>query len=150
MAVREIVTVNDYRKIASTHEHYIWHFLQKKQNTTNLVLFSYFEEHENPMTINSTRELLNMVDIPYFESYTEDSMDFLMDFGFTQEQLYTPVYNNPIPKYQARNYWYNPIILSFNKYKMVSSTKRVCYCAEGFMDLIMELSPKYLIDTNID
>lgn len=150
MAIREKVSVTEFHKIASTHENYIWHFLQKKQNTSIITLFSYFDEHENPMTINATKEVFDKIDIPYFESYTEDSVDFLMDLGFPIDSIYKPIYNNPIAKFSTRNFWYNPIIVSFNKFKMVNSTKKVCYCVEGLIEIIMELNPEYVLKSNFD
>jgi hypothetical protein len=76
-----------------------------------------------------------MVDIPFFESYTEDSVDFLINLGFS-----------------AKKFWsggkeFSPIMIGFNKNRKVTSTQDgICYCTEGIIDIVYQLNPKFILD----
>lgn len=76
-----------------------------------------------------------MVDIPFFESYTEDSVDFLINLGFS-----------------AKKFWlggkeFAPIMIGFNKNRKVTSTQDgICYCTEGIIDIVYQLNPKFILD----
>ena len=72
--IREKVTCGDYFKLAKENEFFLWHFVQKKQNEGTLVLSTILEETKET---NQLPLILDNIDIPYFESYTEDSIDFL-------------------------------------------------------------------------
>lgn len=142
--IREKVTVKDFSTIAKEHKHYLWHFVQKKQNKTRLAYYSYFDEtnhsgHPNPMI-----PFVDKLDLPYFESYTEESIDFLMDTNIHGDKLYRPVFD-PV-EYVYRRQFYSPIFSSFNHYNRVSCTLNYCYCPEGFIQVIADLDLKYVLD----
>jgi hypothetical protein len=148
MAVRERVSVKDYHKIARENEFFIWHFLSKRQNFTHLSLYSYFDERtdENlPRSIHPLKYILDRIDIPYFETYTEDAMDFLMGFGFKWDYLYK-IPDKPAPK----EWYFIPMFIGFNRTKYVKSSAEVCYCDEFFLELIMQLNPKLVLDAKFD
>ena len=90
---RRIITVNDFQSVARNNEYFLWHFMQKKQEESSLVFYSYFEKREDRE--NKIKELMDLVNIPYFESYTEDSIDFLNGLGIPYERLWSPNNNAP-------------------------------------------------------
>jgi hypothetical protein len=126
--VRELVTVDQYEKIAKEHEYYLWNFTNPDANIT---IFSYFTD----TPFHPLRQLLDTIDIPYFESKTSESYDFLYNIGFTVKDGIW------------RKGHFLPVALAFNKRRKVASTHDgYCYCIEGFIDMIYELNPKFILN----
>jgi hypothetical protein len=153
--IREIVTIKDYERIAKENEYFLWHFVQKKQEKNSPTMFSFFREdvsiHKKQ---NNLKPILDKVNIPYFESYSEESIDFLVELGLPGSSLYTPPPPPPDSKYPRKNipreFYYSPIILGFNKFSFKVSTFETCYCFEGVIDLIAKLNIQFLLDSNLD
>jgi hypothetical protein len=145
--IRERVTVNDFKKIAKENEYFLWHFLMEEQHQTISGLWSFFEDKINPYSkepeIHQVRTLLSMTDVPYYESYVKDSMDFLINLGLNAKDLY--VLRNPWPqKPPDKRYYYVPAVVGFKRTNMVHNTQRVCYCIEGITEIIMRLNPELI------
>ena len=128
--VREIVTIKDYHRLSQEYEHYLWHFVKKNQCESQLIIkpvLSYTCEVDvNPLSI-----ILEATTIPYFESYVEDSFDFLYSNGI------------PIDRLWFRYNEFNPIIIGLNRSIFHSSTFETCYCVEGITELILKLGEGY-------
>jgi hypothetical protein len=139
---RRIVTYKDFNEIGSKNDYYLWHFLQKKQEDNTLVIWSSFKEKE--YQAHRINEILSEFDIPYFESYVEDSIDFLHGLGFPYEKLWEPIQNQS--KFVDPNYYFKPLIIGFNKYEKVFSTFDSCYCVEGIVELIIKTNPKLILN----
>jgi hypothetical protein len=129
--IREQVTVEDFNRISQENEYYLWHFV-KKEYVTSLEIQSYFYDKTEKYKLKT---ILDMVDIPFFESYTEDSVDFLINLGFS-----------------AKKFWsgkkdFVPIMIGFNKNRKVTSTlDGNCYCTRGIIDIVYQLNPKFILD----
>jgi hypothetical protein len=129
--IREQVTVEDFNRISQENEYYLWHFV-KKVYTPALEIQPYFNDKTEKYKLKT---ILDMVDIPFFESYTEDSVDFLINLGFS-----------------AKKFWsggkeFSPIMIGFNKNRKVTSTQDgICYCTEGIIDIVYQLNPKFILD----
>jgi hypothetical protein len=120
--IREKVLVSDFDRISKEYDYYIWHFINK--NFIPYELFSYFEE-PNYGEIHPLREILDEFEIPYFESYVEDSVDFILNRGITNQK---GIYNNGM---------YSPVFMGFKNKAMISSTMDgVCYCPQGAIEII--------------
>ena len=141
--IRQEVSVKDFYKIAKENEYFLWHFLQKGQELTKLSLWSIFKENKviHQDVENALVHILDKINIPYFESYAEDSIDFLMDMGFSGKLLYNPVPGSFGPKHYR---FYQPIVMGFHKGKMIANTTEFCYCAEGILDVIGKTNPSLL------
>ena len=78
--IREKVVVEDFKKIAKENEYFLWHFLMEDQYDTINSIWSIFDEKINPNTkeseVHQLKTLLSMTDVPYYESYVKDSVDF--------------------------------------------------------------------------
>ena len=154
--VKEIITIKDYDRIAKENEYFLWHFVQKNQENTESVFYSIFVEHnfkkdkETDVTYreNQLLTILDKINIPYFESYTEESIDFLINLGVPGDRLWMPP--NDIKKYTPREFYFPPIILTFHKSLFKKSTFDTCYCPEGLMDIISELNIQFLLDAKLD
>jgi hypothetical protein len=154
--VKEIITIKDYDRIAKENEYFLWHFVQKNQENTDSVFYSIFvdynfkEGRENDISHkeNQLLTILDKINIPYFESYTEESIDFLINLGVPGDRLWMPP--NDIKKYTPREFYFPPIILTFHKSLFKKSTFDTCYCPEGLMDIISELNIQFLLDAKLD
>lgn len=137
--IREKVTHKDYFKIAKENEYFLWHFLQKEQNESTLVLSTIIGEktERNPLPT-----IIDNLDIPYFESYTEDSLDFLVGLGFDMNKLYQNV------KGLDHKRKFGAIVVGFKKFSKVSSTFDYCYCPEGIVSVLNDLHPKFIEQLN--
>jgi hypothetical protein len=150
--IRQEVSINDFRRIAKENEYFLWHFLQKEQESTSLGIWSIFKENTstNKNVDNALIHILDKIDIPYFESYTQDSIDFLMDMGLDGKLLWTS--NNFKNWYVDKKQNFKPIIIGFKRNKIITSTfeEGNCYCYEGIIELIGKLNPEFLLNYKID
>lgn len=137
--IREKVTYKDYFRIARENEYFLWHFLQKEQNKSSLAMSTIIDERteHNPLPT-----IMDNLDIPYFESYTEDSIDFLIGLGFNMDKLYQ---NRKGLDHKRK---FGATIIGFNKFSKVSSTFDYCYCPEGTISVINDLHPKFIEQLN--
>lgn len=142
---RKIITVNDFYNVARNNDYFLWHFMKKNQENSIVGLFSFFKTRENQD--NKIKEILDLVDIPYFESYTEDSIDFLLDLGFSPNLLWDNSYSELFISAQER---FNPILIGFKKFTKVRSTLDTCYCVDGVLDVITNLNPEFLTKINTE
>jgi len=150
--IRQEVSTNDFYRIAKENEYFLWHFLQKEQEATRLGIWSIFKESTavNKNVDNALTHILDKINIPYFESYTQDSIDFLMDMGFDGKLLWSS--NNHKNWYVDKKYNFKPIIIGFKRSKIITSTfeEGNCYCYEGVIELIGKLNPEFLLKYKID
>jgi hypothetical protein len=134
--IREQITVKDYERISKENEYYLWHFV-RKSDTGPILIHSIFDDS---LKENHLNPLLEIFDIPYFESYIEDSLDFLDMLGIPLNLLYLNKIQN-----------FNTFILAFKKRRLVTSTlDGYCMCSEGITDLIYNLNPKFIENLNLD
>ena len=135
--IREKITVQDYERISRENEYYIWHFV-RKTNMGPRAIYSVFDEpnHNRP---NGLKTFLEMCEVPYFESYVEDSADFI---------------DNLIPLswiWNENDKKFNTFVIGFNKRRMVTSTLHGhCLCIEGITEIIYELNPDFIEQINLD
>lgn len=150
--IRQEVSIKDFHKIVKENEYFLWHFLQKEQEATKLAIWSIFKENTDVEkdVENGLIHILDRINIPYFESYTEDSIDFLIDMGFDGQLLWNP--QNLKQIYIDKKYYFSPIIIGFKRNKNITSTfeKGNCYCPEGIIELIGKLNPEFLINSKLD
>ena len=149
--IRERVTVNDFERIAKENEYFLWHYLMEEQHNSINGIWSFFDEKINPYTNepehHMLRTLLSMTDVPYYESYVKDSMDFLINLGLNAKDLY--ILRNPWPNLAPdKKFYYVPAVIGFKRKRMVYNTQRVCYCVEGITEIILRLNPELI--TNIE
>lgn len=119
----------DFNRIAKDNEYYLWHFVRRNQQSLSLQsMFGDNKDHPH----NGLFHYLNIIDIPYFESYTDESIDFLIRNGVPAQKLWAPK-----PKF-------SPVIVGFHRKNIVASTFDFCYCVEGITDIIYKMNPKFL------
>lgn len=134
--IREKIKVEDFERISKENEFFLWNFVV--HNKHNLEIRPIFESNSNDEFPNALISILEIVDIPYFETEVKDAYDFLinLDNGFIKNVFV--------------NNGFEPHLISFNRRRMVGNTlKPKCYCIEGVLDLIGELNPQFLLDSKI-
>jgi len=142
---RKIITIKDFRDVARNNEYFLWHFVQKEQYKNSTVLYSYFDNRE--YDINYIKTVVDQLEIPYYESYTEDSIDFISELGYQYNRLWNP----PKPKVVVNsNFLFNPTLIGFKKFSKVSSTLDSCYCYEGVLEVVASLNPELLLSLSIE
>lgn len=122
----EKVSVNDYLRIAKEHKIFIWHFLQKKQCNSCLTFYSYFDTTNSNGRDHVLKMLIDEFKIPYFESYTSESIDFLVNNGLRHKHIWN-------------SHTFAPIILGFKDGVQIAHTGQLCYCVEGLARIITKL-----------
>ena len=138
--IREKVTVKDFERIGTTNDYFIWNFVQTEEERSGLVVYSIFDSQDMYIP-NQLIPLLDSINVPYFESYTKDSIDFLSNLnGVDASKLFTPSHNK-----------FGPICVTFRrKLKKLSTHEGYCYCVEGIMDMIYNLNPEYILKAKLD
>lgn len=139
--VREQIKVEDFDKVGRQYEYFIWNFVSKNQNVnwpTIRPIFDFDETYyKSP---NFLIPLLEVFNLPYFETYIEDSIDFLSNLGVPLDSLYLREVE-----------WFKPFMITFNRKRMVNSTYNgFCYCPEGITELLIDLNPDIVLNANID
>jgi hypothetical protein len=136
------VSHKDFIKIAKENDYFLWHFLQKNQNDGNLTIRS-IEEGNNKDSKLHLNILLKEIDIPYFESYTEDSIDFLHELGIPYDKLWNPNFNFILKTNDTK---FHPVVIGFKKFEKIKTTLEVCYCLDGVLKIIGELNPDLILN----
>jgi hypothetical protein len=139
--IREKVKFEDFNRIAKEHEYFLWHFLMEEQYDSQLGLWSIFDtkkDFDGSQIINPIDVLLSEINVPYFESYTKDSIDFLINLGLDGKYLYRHIENYFI---SPRRMSYHPVIIGFKKKSHVWDTHKTCYCIEGITEIILRMNP---------
>jgi hypothetical protein len=129
--IREKIKVSDFDRIAKENEFFLWHFINDESAAQ---IHSIFLPN-NPFDPNPLLGILDLISIPYFESETKESYDFLINIS------------TPFIKNAYKDGVYNPVIIGFNRQRMVNHTfGPYCYCIEGVIELIGEVNPQFIID----
>ena len=142
---RKIITIKDFKDVARNNEYFLWHFVQKEQYKNSTVMYSYFDNRE--YDVNYIKTVVDQLEIPYYESYVEDSIDFISGLGYP----YSKLWKAPSPKdIVSSKYFFMPSIIGFKKFSKVSSTLDSCYCYEGVLEVVASLNPELLLSLSIE
>ena len=126
------ITSKEFDEVARENEYFFLHFALKGDSGA-LGIFSYFDEPKRG--IHPLKELVDTLDLPYFEMYIQDEYDFL---GNLSDQFLKKVWK---PKYG-----WQPAIVSFYKRRLVTSTYHgYCMCPEGLTELIANTNIDFLL-----
>jgi hypothetical protein len=138
--IREKVTVQDFERISRENEYFIWHFLMS-YDYSQPTMRSIFDEYEgNNYSPNRMVQFLEIFDVPYFESYANESIDFLDKLAAPLEKLRIPSESD-----------LKPCVLTFNHRRLVNATYNgYCLCPEGLTDLLYDLNPDFIYNAKLD
>jgi hypothetical protein len=139
MVVREkfeITPVSEFYNIAKDGGVFFWNFIIDNQQKTPVSLDPLIIEKPMSSRGHQLRSLVIDYDIRIYESYTKDSIDFLMGFGFNSENIW----------YKKKRR-FKPLFLAFNGLKYVRgipSNEVTCYCLNGVVETIILTDPTLL------
>ena len=128
----EKVSYTEYDRISRKNEYYLWHFLMREQGP--LAFKSLFDNKDE---INHLTYFFEYIKLPYFESYTDESIDFLDKIGISQSLLWG-------------KRTFRPVIVGFKGKRMISNTFETCYCTGGLVEVIAKMDVKLLDNFNFD
>jgi hypothetical protein len=139
--IREKIKVEDFDRISLENDYYLWHFVLRDVSckpSMHSIFDNLDDEMRNP---NSMVEFLNTFNVPYFESYVEESVDFLDKLGVPLERL----------RQKGELKTIKPFMLTFNRRRLVNATYNgYCFCPEGITDLLYNLNPEIIYNANLD
>jgi hypothetical protein len=139
--IREKIKVEDFDRISLENDYYLWHFVLRDVSckpSMHSIFDNLDDEMRNP---NSMVEFLNTFNVPYFESYVEESADFLDKLGVPLERL----------RQKGELKTIKPFMLTFNRRRLVNATYNgYCFCPEGITDLLYNLNPEIIYNANLD
>lgn len=146
------ISPDNFREIAQRNEYYLWSFLQREQDSSDLTFWSVFDsktskKHRNE---NLLIDFLKVFPISLYESYVDESMDFLVDFGISPKILFKIPESHGLTKFEKRGTFYNPVVLLFKKYRMLDSTFNHCYSVEGMTEMLISNIPNLLENSKLD
>lgn len=124
----QITSITEFWKIAKEKETFFWHFCMD-HTSKHIVLKPLSVEHE---FINPLEVVVNQFGIDVYESYTKDSIDFLVELGVHTNQILNP-----------KSRTFNPFFIGFKNGKKVLGTNidRICYCLDGVVEIIAITDP---------
>lgn len=151
MEIKKILP-QDFREVAQSNEYYLWNFLQREQDSSDLTFWSVFDSKtgKKHRKENLLIDFLKVFPISYYESYVDESVDFLVDFGISPKLLFKVPENHGRTMFYKRETFYNPVVLLFKKYRMLDSTFNHCYCIEGMTEMLISNIPTLIENSKLD
>lgn len=126
----EIVTIKDYHRLCQENEVFFWHFVVNNPDMITVlkpVTNILGQTFESPLN-----EIQEMFNIKIYESFIEDSVDFLLDLGYKSDQIFQ----------KGCNCFGNKFIGFRKGVKMAGTAAEVkCYCTEGVVEIIYLTNP---------
>lgn len=121
----EITPISEFERIAKENEYFFWHFVSKENlGLTVVPLGADFGRG------NSLEVMRQMLGVTIFQSFTEDSIDFLVNLGLPSIKI-------------KHDKSFVPSFFGFKRRRMVDSTINRCYCEGGITDVIYNTNSKY-------
>ena len=138
--VREQILTKDFEIISRKYDYYLWNFVWKGEGMSHSMRTIFDDDNTNHNSINRLKYFLDVFDVPYFESYIQESIDFLDTLGVPLNEL--RIKNTDMIK---------PFMLTFNRRRFVNATYNgFCVCPEGITELLYDLNPEIILNANID
>ncbi len=113
----EIIPISEFEQVAKENEYFFWHFVSK--DVLGLSIIPLGADYGDGNSLQLIRE-----------SFTEDSVDFLINLGLPSKKIKDKAF-------------YVPSFFGFHRRRMVESTINHCYCREGITDIIYKTNPKF-------
>lgn len=129
----KITSINDFRKVSRENEVFFWNFIVDDQNSYRyhiqalsqpLILY----RQEDPLV-----HLIETFGIKIFESYTKDSIEFLLELGYPSERIF-------------HKGAFMPNFVGFRNHKFMYGTNHnvSCFCRDGVLDVMFQTYPELL------
>ena len=124
----QITSISEFWKIAKEKKTFFWHFcMDDGLGVTILKTLSSKHDLPNPLEV-----VLEQFGVDVYESYTKDSIDFLVELGAHTNHILNP-----------KSKTFNPFFIGFKNGKKVLGTNidGFCYCLDGVVEIIALTDP---------
>lgn len=125
----QITPISAFWEIAKEKKTFFWHFAMPHGygQTTLKGLTDKTLVKPNPLEI-----ILRQFDVDVFESFTSDSVDFLIELGIPSHFIFDNQKNS-----------FNPMFIGFKNGRKVVGTNvdGICYCLDGVVEIIALTDP---------
>lgn len=121
----EITPISEFEQVARENEYFFWHFVSK--DVLGLSIIPLGADYGNGNSLELIRESLG---VKICQSFTEDSIDFLINLGLPSKKIKDGAF-------------YVPSFFGFHRRRMVESTIDHCYCREGITEIIFKTNPSF-------
>ncbi len=121
----EIIPISQFEQVAKENEYFFWHFVSK--DVLGLSIIPLGADYGDGNSLQLIRESLG---VKIYQSFTEDSVDFLINLGLPSKKIKDKAF-------------YVPSFFGFHRRRMVESTINHCYCREGITDIIYKTNPNF-------
>lgn len=124
----QITSISEFWKIAKEKKTFFWHFcMDDGLGATILKTLSSKHDLPNPLEV-----VLEQFGVDVYESYTKDSIDFLVELGAHTNHILNP-----------NSKTFNPFFIGFKNGKKVLGTNidGICYCLDGVVEIIALTDP---------
>jgi hypothetical protein len=124
----QITSISEFWKIAKEKKTFFWHFcMDDGLGATILKTLSSKHDLPNPLEV-----VLEQFGVDVYESYTKDSIDFLVELGAHTNHILNP-----------KSKTFNPFFIGFKNGKKVLGTNidGICYCLDGVVEIIALTDP---------
>lgn len=132
----EITPISKFDKIAGDGGTFFWNFVIDNQSKTPVSLNPLTFHEPNSSHGHDLRNLVNSYGIKIYESYTKDSIDFLINLGFKSEDIWF-----------EKKKRFKPLFLGFRGFEYVAGIPKnpvTCYCLNGVVEIIFLTDPTLL------
>lgn len=142
--IRKIITPNEFRKVLSENETFLFHLVQENQISEGygpsfFISIDQIEEkkREFDRDFDEFEIWLQYIDVPYFEMHMKDAVEIMLDFGYPTSYIYN--YAHPTTPMFER------AMLIIHKGKVFYNTQTLCYCPDTIQENLVKINPDFLI-----
>ncbi len=121
----QITPISEFERIAKENEFFFWHFVYKGDSGLTIKPLGYKWETGNALEV-----IQDTLGVKIYQSFTEDSVDFLVNLGLPSVKIF-------------KNKKFSPSFFGFHRKRMVASTIDHCYCREGITEIIFKTNPSF-------
>ncbi len=128
----KITSITDFRKISLENDIFFWNFIVDDQNNYRF----HIQALSEPITLIRQEDplgyLIETFGIKIFESYTKDSIEFLLELGYPSLKIYDRAFL--------------PNFVGFRNGKFMYGTNNnvSCFCRDGVLDVVFQTYPELL------
>lgn len=125
----QITPISEFWKVAKEKETFFWHF-RMDDDSGKIYLKSLTSK--NLVNPNPLKIVLEHFNVEVFESFTSQSIDFLIELGIPSKFIF-----------DNEKKIFSPIFIGFRNGKKVIGTNidGICYCLDGVVEIIALTDP---------
>jgi hypothetical protein len=132
----KIINFTEIATVSKFYESFFVHFILEDHNTsTDLAIKTlYLESHDHSDQNHNLKELQNTLNLPIFECYVKNSIDYLNNLGIPYDKIYN-----------SNTKTFRPFFVGFRKNLFVAATNVTtrCHCLDGILEVIYQTDVRF-------